>query len=576
MPNSKVLKVLLVEDSADDALLLMRQIRKGGFMASFLRVEEEGTMRDALVSERWDICITDHNMPSFDSTAALLLIRESGLDIPTVIVSGSIGEEIAVKAMKAGANDYIMKDNLTRLVPAIERELRDAGARKARRDAEDEIRYMAYHDALTSLNNRNEFDIRLRQALQNAQHNNLQHTVLYLDLDQFKIINDTCGHIAGDELLKQLSLQLKSQVREGDTLARLGGDEFGVLLENCPLEQAQSIAEKILSAVRSFAFSWQNRSFAIGVSIGMVMVDSKSESVDSIMSAADMACYAAKDQGRNRIRLYSDADIEFSQRRGEMDWVNKIKLALEKNQFQLYCQSIIPLSDSVLSSHHEFLIRLNSEAGEVILPGTFLPAAERFDLMPSIDRWVIKSAFEYLSNLEPMVDGEESGIFFVNLSGASLMDDGLFDFIRAQVESYNIVPSMICFEVTETVAISNLDITAKFMERCRDVGFKFALDDFGSGFCSFSYLKAVPVDYLKIDGGFVQNMLEDKIDCSIVESVNNIGHVAGLKTIAEYVESPDILEKLKSMGIDFAQGYCIDRPRSLAEISAERKEAVLV
>jgi len=562
MPNLKVLKVLLVEDSADDALLLMRQIRKGGFMASFLRVEEEEKMRDALMSERWDICITDHNMPSFDSTAALCLIKESGLDIPTVIVSGSIGEEIAVKAMKAGAHDYIMKDNLTRLVPAIERELRDADARKARRDAEDEIRYMAYHDALTSLNNRNEFDIRLRQALQNARHNNLQHTVLYLDLDQFKIINDTCGHIAGDELLKQLSVQLKNQVRDGDTLARLGGDEFGVLLENCPLDRAQTIAEKILSAVKLFSFSWQNRNFAIGVSIGMVLVDAKSESVDAIMSAADMACYAAKDQGRNRIRLYSDADSEFSQRRGEMDWVNKIKSALELNQFQLYHQTIAPLSDPTLSSHHEFLIRLNTENGDIILPDTFLPAAERFDLMPSIDRWVIKNAFEYLESTR---DLQTTGPFFINLSGASLMDDSLFEYIREQLTNHNITPGMVCFEVTETVAISNLDNTANFMERCRNVGIKFALDDFGSGFCSFSYLKAVPVDYLKIDGGFVQNMLEDEIDCSIVESVNNIGHVAGLKTIAEYVETPDIMEKLKNMGIDFAQGYCIDRPKPLLE-----------
>ena len=566
MSNLKVLKVLLVEDSADDALLLMRQIRKGGFMASFLRVEEEEKMRDALMSERWDICITDHNMPSFDSTAALCLIKESGLDIPTVIVSGSIGEEIAVKAMKEGAHDYIMKDNLTRLVPAIERELRDADARKARRDAEDEIRYMAYHDALTSLNNRNEFDIRLRQALQNARHNNLQHTVLYLDLDQFKIINDTCGHIAGDELLKQLSVQLKNQVRDGDTLARLGGDEFGVLLENCPLDRAQTIAEKILSAVKLFSFSWQNRNFAIGVSIGMVLVDTKSESVDAIMSAADMACYAAKDQGRNRIRLYSDADIEFSQRRGEMDWVSKIKSALESDQFQLYHQTIAPLSDPTLSSHHEFLIRLKSEDGDIILPDTFLPAAERFDLMPLIDRWVIKNACEYLENLESNEDSQMSGPFFINLSGASLMDDSLFEYIREQLTSHNITPGMVCFEVTETVAISNLDNTAKFMERCRNVGIKFALDDFGSGFCSFSYLKAVPVDYLKIDGGFVQNMLEDEIDCSIVESVNNIGHVAGLKTIAEYVETPDIMEKLKTMGIDFAQGYCIDRPKPLVEV----------
>jgi len=566
MANSKVLKVLLVEDSADDALLLMRQIRKGGFMASFLRVDEAESMKTALLKEQWDICITDHNMPSFDSTAALQLIKESGLDIPTVIVSGSIGEEIAVKAMKEGAHDYIMKDNLARLVPAIERELRDVDARKARKEAEDAIRYMAYHDALTSLNNRNEFDIRLRQALQNAKHNNQQHSVLYLDLDQFKIINDTCGHIAGDELLKQLSAQLKQQVRDGDTLARLGGDEFGVLLENCPLDSAQAIAEKLLNAVKSFSFSWQNRNFAIGVSIGMVIVDAKSESVEEIMSAADMACYAAKDQGRNRIRLYLDGDQEFCQRRGEMAWVSRIKSALENNRFILYKQSIVPLNSSYQGQHHEFLLRMVGSGGEIILPGNFIPAAERFDLMPQLDRWVIHSAFAYLAKLERQIQDVNAGPFFINLSGASLMDDTLFDYIREQLALFDLSPSMVCFEVTETVAISNLDVTAKFMERCRKIGIKFALDDFGSGFCSFSYLKAVPVDYLKVDGGFVQNMLSDEIDCSIVESVNKIGHVAGLKTIAEYVESEVIMDKLISIGIDFAQGYCIDRPQPIAEL----------
>ena len=566
MPNSKILNILLVEDSPDDALLLMRQIRKAGFMATFLRVEEASNMKSALVSEHWDICITDHNMPAFDSNAALQLIQKSGLDIPTIIVSGSIGEDIAVQAMKDGANDYIMKDNLTRLVPAIERELRDADARKARRDAEDAIRYMAYHDTLTSLNNRNEFDIRLRHALLSAKHNKMQHAVLYLDLDQFKIINDTCGHVAGDQLLKQLSAQLQKQIRNGDTLARLGGDEFGVLLENCPLNQAHLVAEKLLDAVKSFSFAWQNRNFAIGVSIGMVVVDEKSKNVDAIMSAADMACYSAKDQGRNRIRLYLDADTEFSQRRGEMDWVNRIKTALDANQFQLFCQSIVPLSDTSLSPHHELLIRLKADDGEIILPGAFLPAAERFDLMPQLDRWVINGVFQYLSKLNKTPRSAMSGPFFINLSGASLMDSSLFDYIQEQLAIYDIPPHMICFEVTETVAISNLDVTARFMARCRNIGIQFALDDFGSGFCSFSYLKTIPVDYLKIDGGFVQNMLEDKIDCSIVESVNNIGHVAGLKTIAEYAESRAIMNKLAGLGVDFAQGYCVDHPQPLPDL----------
>lgn len=561
----KPLRVLLVEDSPDDAFLLMREIRKGGFDAEFLRVDSEKAMQEALINQTWDICITDHNMPLFDSTQALTLIKKSSLDIPVVIVSGSIGEDIAVRAMKEGAHDYIMKDNLTRLIPAIERELRDAEGRKARREAEAAIRYMAYHDALTSLNNRNEFDIRLRQALQNAKHNNLQHTMLYMDLDQFKIINDTCGHIAGDELLKQLSAKLKLLVREGDTLARLGGDEFGVLLENCPPDRARSIAEKILNGVKTFSFSWQGRSFAIGVSIGMVCINAQSESVEAIMSAADMACYSAKDQGRNRIRLYLDGDAEINQRRGEMRWVNRIKTALEENQFSLYRQAIVSLAEPVKNNghHHEFLIRLKNGDGEIILPEVFLPAAERYDLMPTIDRWVIKNSFEYLSKLHQHTNGTHTGPYFINLSGASLVDDGLLDYVREQLAYFNLPAYMVCFEVTETVAIANLDVTSRFIEQCRKAGIRFALDDFGSGFCSFSYLKAIPVDFLKVDGGFVRNMLNDEIDCSIVESVNTIGHVAGLKTIAEYVETREVMDKLKDLGIDYAQGYCIDKPKPL-------------
>jgi len=560
MRERKKINILLVEDSADDAELLLRHISKGGFDVSHKRVDTFDGMQKALKHDHWHLCITDHNMPFFNSTDALKLIEQSRLDIPTVIVSGSIGEDIAVMAMKEGAHDYIMKDNLTRLVPAIERELKDAEARRAHKEAEAAIRYMAYHDSLTNLNNRNEFDIRLRQALQNAKHSNFEHIVLYLDLDQFKIINDTCGHIAGDELLKLLALRLKQQVRDGDTLARLGGDEFGILLENCNLDHARVIAEKLLETVKSINFKWANREFTIGVSIGMVVINARSESVEAIMSAADMACYAAKDQGRNRIRLYLEGDEDISRRRGEMKWVSKLKTALEKDQFSLVYQAIAPLSAKNLTHQYEFLIRLKSEKGELISPSLFIPAAERYDLMPLIDRWVINNVFKYLSTIQHLSDFSQ-GPYFINLSGASLRESGLFDFVREHLDRYSINPNLICFEVTETVAIDHLNSAAKFMEQCRIEGIRFALDDFGSGFCSFSYLKSIPIDYLKVDGGFVRNMLNDKIDCSIVESVNRIGHVAGLKTIAEFVESQSILDKLREIGIDYAQGYGIEKPK---------------
>ncbi len=555
--HSKPLKVLLVEDSPDDALILIRHIEKGGFDVDYQRVDSAREMRKALVDSTWDICISDHNMPGFDSTEALHLIKETGMDLPIVIVSGSIGEDIAVNAMKAGAHDYIMKDNLTRLVPAIERELRDAEERRARREAEEAIRFLAYHDSLTQLNNRNEFESRLRQALENAKHNQIQHTVLYLDLDQFKIINDTCGHIAGDELLKFLATKLKEQVREGDILARLGGDEFGVLLENCSLGHAQVIAEKILHTVKNLNFVWDGRAFGIGVSIGMVIIDKDSDGIENIMSAADMACYAAKEEGRNRIKLYREGDVEFSRRRGEMNWVGRISEALESDNFCLYKQPIKTVHSD--HCHYEYLVRMQGDGNKLVLPDAFIPAAERYNLMPAIDQWVIENVLKHLNQLRRRGELLENEFHFINLSGASL-DEKLLVFIDSVLEIYNIPANILCFEVTETAAISNLNVTLKFIQGCREKGIRFALDDFGTGFCSFSYLKTLPADFIKVDGGFVKNMLIDEIDCSVVESVIKVGHIAGLKTIAEYVETPEIMEKVMAMKVDYVQGFNIDKP----------------
>ncbi|MFV1993169.1 MAG: diguanylate cyclase domain-containing protein, partial [Acidiferrobacterales bacterium] len=298
----KDIRILVVEDSEDDMILLLRELHRGGFAPRCKRVETQKSMVDALISEPWDLVLTDHNMPGFNSTAAIEVMRELELDTPVIIVSGSIGEEIAVAAMKTGAHDYIMKDNMARLVPAIERELREVEIRRAHRSAEETIRHMAYHDSLTGLTNRHDFEIRLSRAIFSAREQQTEHALLYLDLDQFKIVNDTCGHVAGDELLKQLSIVLHGPVRERDTLARIGGDEFGVLMENCHPEKASEIAEKLLQTVRDFRFSWKKKTFALGVSIGMVIIGNDGKTMSEILSAADMACYAAKDKGRNRIQ----------------------------------------------------------------------------------------------------------------------------------------------------------------------------------------------------------------------------------------------------------------------------------
>ena len=558
------LRTLLIEDSDDDAVLIVRELRKAGFMVDYRRVDTPGALKDALDQSDWDIVITDHNMPEFDSAAAIQQINAYGHDLPIIVVSGSIGEDVAVSAMKSGAHDYIMKDNLTRLAPAVERELREAKNRLAHRNAQATIEHMAFHDPLTGLCNRSDFEVRLKHALNNIYAPN-QHALFYLDLDQFKIVNDTCGHVAGDELLKQIALLLKRLIRDRDTLARLGGDEFGVLLENCSLAHAQEIASRMLQLIKEFRFVWQDKIFTIGASIGLVQINSTEQSHTELLRAADMACYAAKDQGRNRVHIYAADDAMLMQRHGEMEWVARITRALEDNQFTLHQQRIAALQADANGPACEFLIRLKTPDGKLILPGAFIPAAERYNLMPQIDRWVIERAFGYLAQRQASKTLAPDAIHFINISGATLSDEVFFQFVKESFSKQGIAPQAICFEITETAAIANLSSALAFIQEVRALGCKVALDDFGSGLSSFSYLKTLSADYLKIDGAFVRDMLDDPMDAAIVQAVNSIGHVAGLKTIAEFVEHPEIQTKLTEIGVDFAQGYAIHKPQSIED-----------
>lgn len=557
--KKKLLNVLIVEDSEDDTILLTRHLQKGGYDPAVTRVTNSDAIAHALESRSWDIVISDHNIPGLSSAAVLELVQESGIDVPFIIVSGSIGEDIAVQAMKTGAHDYIMKDNLARLVPAIERELREAEHRKAHKKAQAVIQHLAYHDSLTGLTNRHEFERRISHLLTDVNHLEQQNVLLYIDLDQFKIINDTCGHVAGDELLKQLATVLGQPIRSDDTLARLGGDEFGVLLLNCQTEQAEAIAGKILDAIKDYKFVWEGKTFSLGASIGLVQFNGLLyKDMSSILSAADMSCYAAKDLGRNRVHVYDQNEVSMLKRQGEMQWVSRINEALEAERFTLYWQKIIPLQSKSSNYHLEFLIRMLGEQGELIYPGAFIPAAERYNLASQIDHWVIKQAFHTLASMQR--EANPPALIFINLSGSSLSDDTLFRFIRKQIKHTGITPSSVCFEITETAAISNLGAAVAFIEEIRHEGFKFALDDFGAGLSSFSYLKTIPVDFLKVDGGFIRDMLDDPMDAAIVESINRIGRVAGLKTIAEFVETSEILHRLVEMGFDYAQGYVIHVP----------------
>jgi diguanylate cyclase (GGDEF)-like protein/PAS domain S-box-containing protein len=430
-----------------------------------------------------------------------------------------------------------------------------------------EMAYLASHDTLTGLVNRREFDQRIDYALENSNKDNQEHALLYLDLDQFKVVNDTCGHMAGDELLKQIATILSKIIRRADTMGRLGGDEFGVLLVECGLRQAEQLADELRQAVKEYRFVWQDRTFEIGVSIGMVPITVNSGTRAELLSAADIACYAAKDAGRNRIHIYSPDDSRLAQRHGEMQWVSRITDALENDRFCLYCQAIEPLDNQLPAGRYfEVLIRMQTDEHGLIQPGAFLSAAERYNLSTGIDRWVLKTTLDWLVKHADATASINS--LSINLSGLSISDNGFLEYVSRQLEETGCQPEKICFEITETAAIANFTQAARFIAELKHYGCRFALDDFGSGMSSFAYLKNLEVDYLKIDGMFVKDMVEDPIDYAMVKSINVISHVLGKQTIAEYVENDAILARLRNLGVDFAQGYGIAKPIPLSELEA--------
>jgi diguanylate cyclase (GGDEF)-like protein/PAS domain S-box-containing protein len=424
-----------------------------------------------------------------------------------------------------------------------------------------QLSYQASHDALTGLLNRREFEHRLSLALKSAARFRRSHCLLYLDLDQFKVVNDTCGHAAGDDLMRQLGLLLQGRLRAGDVLARLGGDEFGVLLENCALQESTRIAEGLLQAIKEFRFSWMAMPFTVGASIGVVSISEGGFTLEEILRAADAACYMAKEKGGNRAHVYRADDSEVSSRQGEMEWVTRIQRALDESRFCLYAQPIAPLKPAAKQGAHcELLLRMLDERGNLIPPGAFLPAAEKYGLMPALDRWVVTTAFETYASLASRGAATLPQICSINLSGKSVGDDGFLDFLRTQAAVAGVPYNAFCFEVTETAAVANLPKAVHFIEQLRALGCKFSLDDFGVGMSSFGYLKHLPVDFLKIDGGFVKDMLDDPIDKAMVEAINDIGHVMGKKTIAEFVENKQILEAVRAIGVDYAQGFGVAKP----------------
>jgi len=428
----------------------------------------------------------------------------------------------------------------------------------AQRKLAHELSHQATHDTLTGLVNRGEFERRLTHLLASASPRS-PHALLYLDLDQFKVVNDTCGHIAGDDLLRQISALLRTKLRARDTLARLGGDEFGVLLDHCAMAEAKRIANTLREVLEGFRFGWQDKSFTIGVSIGLVPIVESGETLSGVFSAADAACYAAKDMGRNRVHVYQAGDRMLAQREGEMRWIPRIQQALAEGRFRLYYQPILPFGPGRIHERHgEILLRMLDEQGRIVLPGAFIPAAERYGLMLAIDRWVVSSSLEALSAV-----AGEAGVFTINVSGQSLGATEFLEFVTERIKETEVAPDKLCFEITETAAASELGHVLHFIDALKGVGCRFALDDFGTGLSSFSYLKTLPVDYLKIDGAFIRELASDDIDRAMVEAVNRIGHQMNLLTIAEWVESDATSRKLQEIGVDFGQGYALGNPEPL-------------
>ena len=387
---------------------------------------------------------------------------------------------------------------------------------------------------------------------------------MFLDLDQFKVVNDTCGHVAGDELIRHVGVTLKSGLRRGDMLARLGGDEFGVVLPHCSIGDAAHVAENLRKSVAAIRIPWSERILATGVSIGLVEVGPNLASTREAMKAADVACYIAKENGRNRVHVLSADDRDVSAANTQMEWVSRLKAALDQDRFCLYAQDIMPLHPSLerdarAASHIEVLLRMRDASRNVISPAAFVSAAERYNLMPSIDRWVIAAAFSALA-----CRAHPAQTWSINLSGASLSDERLFDYIVAQRRQHGISMSHVCFEITETAAITNLQKAIAFIDRLRALGCRFALDDFGSGMSSFSYLKHLHVDYLKIDGSFIKGILDSESDRAIVQSINQVAHATGKKTIAEFAENEAIIACLARIGVDYVQGYGVGMPHPLA------------
>jgi diguanylate cyclase (GGDEF)-like protein len=495
-------------------------------------------------------------------TAASLLV--SGL----LLLSAFYVEEELIRAFSLGAFCFsltvaVLLFVITRISRALDQSReRFQEALEVSNSLSEKLSYQASHDSLTGLLNRREFEEQLQELLKQNSTQPVEHAVCHINIDRFKVINETCGPAAGDELLVELAELLGKRVRHKDTLARIGGDEFGIIMRDCSLEHAEHVAKNLLELLGELRFNWHGKRYAVGASIGLVPLNDPESSASNVLSSADAACHSAKEKGGHRVFMFSSNDTELAKRHGHMRWVSRINRALDEDRFRLSFQPITPViaSDNP-PIHYELLIRMQDEFGNMISPGAFLPAAELYSLSTKLDRWVLLSAFEWLDNHPRHVD--ELSLCAINLSGHSLGDEQFLDFVVELFVSSRVPASKICFEITETAAIANLEHASRFIGTLKALGSRFALDDFGSGLSSFAYLKTLPVDFLKIDGMFIRDIHQDPIHLAMVQSINEVGHLMGMETVAEFVECDAIVQVLREVGVDYAQGYGICPPRPL-------------